>query len=110
MKRKHLVLIVAGLVVAAGSAWVGRASYRAWHGLVTLHVRNAPLGEVIKKIEHQTWEKIRYDDRLKTLVTLDVKDMLLPQVLDRLAEQTGANWSTDFVVYDSNSSLHKLES
>jgi hypothetical protein len=109
MKRKQLILLVGGLVVAAGTAWLGRASYQAWHGLITLNVRNAPLADVIKSLERQTWSKIRYDSRLNTQVTLDVKNMPLPQVLDRLAEQAGAAWSTDFVVYDSSSALGKLE-
>ncbi|MDB6067170.1 MAG: hypothetical protein JWR26_3378 [Pedosphaera sp.] len=109
MKRKQLILLIAGLVVAAGTAWLGRASYQAWHGLITLNVRNAPLADVIKSLERQTWSKIRYDSRLNTQVTLDVKNMPLPQVLDRLAEQAGAAWSTDFVVYDSNSALRKLK-
>ena len=109
MKTKYLWLGIAGLSVVAGT-WLGRVAWRAHRDLVTLHVRNAPLTEVIRKIERQTREKISVDKNLDRLITLDVKNKPLAEVLDRLAQQSGARWTTVYAVYDSKEALPKLES
>jgi hypothetical protein len=56
---------------------------RAHHNIVTLHVRNMPLAEVLTRLERQTWETIVADSCLDTKITLSVDDMGLNEVLDR---------------------------
>ncbi len=109
MKAKYVWAGIATLI-ALGGIGLGRCAWRAHRNLVTLHVRNAPLAEVIRKIEWQTWKRIRADKRFDTGITLDVKDQPLASVLDRLALQCGARWTTLYAVYGSRRALRKLES
>jgi hypothetical protein len=108
MKTGHIIL-VAGLVIAATGLWFGLQVWAAHHGLVTLHVRNAPLAEVVRTIAKQINQQIRVDPRLDAKVTLDVKRLPLAQVLDSLAEQAGARWGKTYAVYHSDRSLGRLE-
>jgi hypothetical protein len=108
MKKTYLFLAVV-LVLAGGGVWFGRMAWRVRHQLVTLHVRNAPLAEVLKAIGKQTRTQIRAEQGVDTRVTLRVSDKPLADVLDRIAEQTGARWSTVYAVYDSPRSLTALE-
>ena len=108
MKTKYLLLGIV-VVLAAGGLWFGRMEWRVRHQLVSLDVRKATLAEVLKKIERQTHQKIRAERGLDTRITLRMTDKPLAYVLDRLAEQTGARWSTIYAVYDSPKALHALE-
>lgn len=108
MKTKYLLLGIV-VVLAAGGLWFGRMEWRARHQLVSLDVRKATLAEVLKKIERQTHQKIRAERGLNTRITLRVTNKPLAYVLDRLAEQAGAHWSTLYAVYDSPKALHALE-
>lgn len=110
MKTKYLMLGIVTLL-AAGGLWIGRAAWRAHRQLVSLEVRNAPLAEVLRKIERQTWQKIRAEKSVANVrVTLHVTDKPLTDVLDRLAEQAGARWSTLHAVYGSTRALNALDS
>jgi hypothetical protein len=104
--------LVVGIVVVAavGAGWLGWSKVKGHHDRVTLHVRNVPVADVVKRLERQTGEKIITDSKLDGLVTLDIKDKPLSAVLDRLGEQCGANWTTVYAVHDSHSSLSALES
>lgn len=106
---KTAVTVGTVALLAAGTAWQKYEIHRAGHGLVTLHVVNAPLDEVIRKIEHQSGQAIAWDRRLHGPVTLTVNDMPLGQVLNQLILQTGAYWTVDYAVFDSKSALRKLE-
>lgn len=109
MKSKYLLWGLAGLV-AAGGLWCGRLAWRAHRHLVTLDVHEAPLAEVLRAVERQTWTKIREEISLDSArITLHVVDDPLPDVLNRIAEQAGAHWSTLYAVYDSSRSLQALE-
>src|SRR6266436_8922790 len=108
MKTKYLML-GAGVLLAGGGMWFARAAWRAHRQIVTLNVRQVPLAEVLRKLEWQTWEKIRAETNLNARITLHVTDKPLSSVLDRLAEQAGAHWSTLYAVYDSPRALKALE-
>jgi hypothetical protein len=108
MKTKYL-WFAAGVLVLTTGFWFARAAWRAHYQLVTLHVRNVPLGEVLRKIEWQTWKKIRAEKDLDARITLNVVNKPLVHVLDRLAEQAGAQWSTLYAVYDSPRALNALD-
>src|SRR5437899_2018782 len=108
MKTKYLVLGI-GALLAAGGLWFGRTAWRAHRQLVTLNVRNAPLTEVLRKIEKETWTKIRAEKGLDARITLHLTDKPLSDVLDRLAEQAGAHWSKVYAVYDSPRALNALD-
>jgi hypothetical protein len=108
MKTKYLVLMI-GALLAAGTFWGGRVAWQMRHQLVTLDVRNMPLAEVLRKVERQTWKKIRAEQRLDARITLHVKNKPLSFVLDRLAEQAGARWSTLYAVYNSPAAVKALD-
>ncbi|MBU6400609.1 MAG: hypothetical protein KGS61_09840 [Verrucomicrobia bacterium] len=108
MKSKYLIGVGA-VLLAAGGLWIGRAGWRAHRQLVTLDVREVPLAEVLRRIERQTWTKLRAEASLDTRITLRVTDQPLAYVLDRLAEQAGARWSTLYAVYDSSAALTALD-
>jgi len=97
-------------VLAAGGLWFGRIAWRVRHELVTLHVRKVPVAEVLRRIERQTQKKIRAEKAVGARITLNVVNKPLSYVLDRVAEQAGAQWSTLYAVYDSPGSLRALES
>lgn len=109
MKTKYLLLGIGLLLVAAG-AWGGRVAWRIHHQLVTLDVRNMPLRDVLRKVERQTWKTIRAEQALDTRITLHVKNKPLSYVLDRIAEQAGARWSTLYAVYASPTAVKTLDS
>lgn len=108
MNKKILLISVAVLVVAGG-VWAGRTIYRAKKNIVTIDVYNAPLADVIKKLERQTWETILARSDLQTKVTLKVKNVPLDEALDQLGRQAGVNWSKWHAVHDSSRALEKLE-
>jgi len=109
MKTKYFLLGISTLLFM-GSLWFGHAVWRAHRQLVTLDLHNALLGEVLRKIESQTWQKIRAEKGLDARITLHVKNKPLSYVLDRLAEQTGARWSTLYAVFSSSHALKALDS
>src|SRR5260221_9935828 len=108
MKTKYLLLGFATLVIVA-TLWAGRVVWSINHQLVTLNVRNIPLAEVLRKVEWQTWKKIRAEKNLDARITLHLKNKPLSYVLDRLAEQAGARWSTLYAVYDSPRAVKSLD-
>jgi len=108
MKTKYLLLGTVALLTAT-AALGGRAIWRISHQLVTLDVRNMPLAEVLKKVERQTWKKIRAEKNLDTRITLHVKNKPLSYVLDRLGEQAGARWTTLYAVYNSPAAVKSLD-
>src|SRR5262249_51782826 len=108
MKTKHVWLVTGVLILSIG-LWFARAAWRVHRGLVTLHARNMPLAEVLRKIEGQTRKKIEAEKVLDARITLNVVNKPLAYVLDRLAEQAGARWSTVYAVYNSRSALDRLE-
>jgi hypothetical protein len=110
MRTKTIVVASAILAIAAIGTWAGRSVWARQHGLVTLNVRNAPLKEVIQKLEKQTGQKIALDRKLDGLVTLDMTRKPLASVLDRIAGQCSASWRTVHAVYESRSALPELES
>src|SRR5439155_16060440 len=84
----------------------------AWqmhHQLVSLDVRNMPLPDVLRIVERQTWKKLRAEKNLEARITLRVKNKPLPYVLDRIAEQAGARWSTLYAVYNSPNAVKALD-
>ncbi len=107
MKTKQIALALAAVAVAG--LWFGRLAWRAHNNLVTLHVRNAPLAEVVRSMERQTWEKIRFDKNLTAKITLNVQNAPLAQVLDLVADRAGARWQKTFAVGSSKDAIVKLE-
>jgi len=108
MKTKHLLLGI-GALLAVGIFWGGRAAWQIRHQLITLDIRNMPLAEVLRKVERQTWKKLRAEKNLEARITLHVKNKPLSYVLDRLAEQAGARWSTLYAVYNSPTAVNALD-
>src|SRR5689334_13393895 len=108
MKAKYLLVVIIAAFLATGG-WIGNAAWRAKRQLVSLDVYQVPLREVLRKIESQTRRKIRSEEKLDAKITLRVKNESLTAVLDKIAMQAGARWSTVFAVYNSKPSLSSLE-
>jgi len=108
MKMKYLFVGIGALLILGG-LWFGRMAWRAHQQIVSLDVHNLPLAEVLRKIEWQTWKKIRAEKNLDARITLHVTDKPLAFVLDWIAEQSGARWSTVYAVYDSARALNSLD-
>jgi hypothetical protein len=106
MNRLSKLVITAAV---AASSYAGFLAWRAHTKLVTLHVRNAPLAEVLSKLRWQTWEIFLVKTNVKSLITLDVYKMPLEQVLGIIGEQSNARWSTLYPIYRKKSSLSSLE-
>ena len=108
MNTKKITIGI-GLVLALVTIWSGRTAWRAHHNLVTLHVRNAPLAEVVRQLERQTKERVRLDQKLDAKVSLDVENTPLTNVFDLLADLAGARWGKTYAVYDNAGALRRLE-
>jgi len=104
-----MVWIVIIIVIAMGMAWAGRAAWRAHKNIVSLHVHNAPVAEVIRSLRWQTWEPIIADTNLNGRVTLDLDNVPLTDALDKLAEQSGAMAGVCYAVYQSSYNLEQLK-
>jgi hypothetical protein len=100
-------LVLAGMISAA--SYAAFLAWRAHTKLVTLHVRNAPLAEVVSKLRWQTWETFVVKTNVHAAITLDVNKMPLDQVLSIIGEQSNARWTTFYPVYMQKSSVSTLE-
>jgi hypothetical protein len=107
MKRQHIGIALAAITVAG--IWFGRLAWRAHHDLVTLHARNMPLAEVVRSMERQTWEKIRFDKSMNARISLNIEDAPLARALDLVADRAGARWQKTFAVGASDRAMAKLE-
>src|SRR5579863_9072998 len=108
MRNKIAVIMLVSLVATAGVLF-GRRILNNKHDTVTLQVRNMPLAEVVGKIYAQTGARITLDPKLEAKISLNVKDMPLPKVLELLADQSAGRWSRTFAVYNVKDSLGRLE-
>ena len=108
MRNKLAVIVLVALVAAAGVVFARRILNNN-HDAVTLQVRNMPLAEVVGKIYAQTGARITLDPKLEAKISLSVKDMPLPKVLELLADQSAGRWSRTFAVYNVKDSLGRLE-
>jgi hypothetical protein len=108
MKTNRLIFGL-GVFLAVTGLWLGRMAWRIHHQLVTLHVRNTPLAEVLRQVERQTRQKIPAEQNLDARITLNLVDKPFAHVLDRIAEQAAAEWSTKYAVYQSGQALKSLE-
>jgi hypothetical protein len=108
MKTKKMAIALAAVAVAA--LWFGRLAWRAHQNLVTLRAHNMPLAEVVRSLQRQTWENIRYDKSMNAKITLNVKDAPLAVVLDLVADRAGARWQKIFAVGGSGAAMASLES
>src|SRR3954464_10882839 len=100
-------LVLAGMISAA--SYAAFLAWRAHTKLVTLHVRNAPLSEVVSKLRWQTWETFVVKTNIKAAITLDVHKMPLDQVLTIIGEQSNARWTTLYPIFFQKRSLTTLE-
>lgn len=82
--------LVATLVVLL-ALWGAWQLYAGW-GLVTLDVRDAPVGQVLSSISRQGGIEIASNLDPDTKVTLQVKRLPPVEALDIVAVRTGASW------------------
>ncbi|MFM1769891.1 MAG: hypothetical protein RJA22_2420 [Verrucomicrobiota bacterium] len=107
MKRTYIRIVV--YLILGGLAWFGWLAYRASRNLVTLNVRNAPLRDVVRSLERQTWELIITQKDLDGRVTLNVRDARLEDVLQIISEQLFCRWTAYYPLYTKGSSLDRFK-
>ncbi len=96
--------VVVALVTIAG-LWVAYRAYRAHENLVTLDVRNMDVHKVVSKLEWQTWERIVLNKNVGGLVTLNVHNVPLEEVLNIVGLQTDSRWTRLYPIYSTSKSL-----
>jgi flagellar biosynthesis GTPase FlhF len=109
MKMNKQVLGVAVVLATAIAGYMGWASLRAQRDLVTLDVRNMDVREVVKKIEHQTWEDIYVDKAVTGRVTLRVRGVPLDEVLRMVGDQTSSRSQVLYPLYSGRASFKNME-
>lgn len=80
-------------------------------GIATITVKavNAPVADIVGRLEKQSGEIVISERRLNLPVTFNIQGLTLPEALDRLATRAGAYWTVDYAIYDSKSALERLE-
>jgi len=107
MKKCVWLAVVLAFVVAG--VWGAWALWRARSDLVSLHVRNATVAEVIDSLRRQSRELIFADTNLTARITLDFTRIPLVDALNRVGTQAGALAGRMHAVHDSRFSLGRLE-
>ena len=75
-------------------------------GLVTIHVKDTPLGKVIASISRQGHVRVESSLDPATLVTMDVDRVPAVTALDLLASRTDAGWRTVYLAAPTKSVLN----
>jgi hypothetical protein len=107
VKRRIIVWTVVAVLALGGYA--GYRIHKADKNLVTLEVRDMDVHEVAHKIESQTREKIIVHKDVQGKITLNLKNAQLADVLNIIADQTEARWSTLYPLYSTGDSLDKFK-
>ena len=96
------------IVAVAALAWAGVRFQRARQGLVSLSVRDVPLGAVLDSLARQTGRRIVAATNLTARITLEAGPLPWTEMLDRVAEQAGATWSQWHAVHTRRQELDRL--
>jgi hypothetical protein len=106
MKKPYLVLFSIVAVVFAGywihDWWVSR-------GLVTLDAKDAPVLQVLKKVERQSGYAILARTNMAQKVTVHFRRTPVEEALSVLADQVEGRWQRVFLVGRDKPGLRKLE-
>src|SRR5262245_24997142 len=100
---------VAWFSLAIICLWGAYRIYLAKADLVTLNVRNMDVRQVIPKLEWQTWERIIPNKDVAGNVTLNVRHLPLPEVLNIIGLQTASRWTALYPIFAREASTAKLE-
>ncbi len=92
MNNKLRLLIILGVLLAANVGW------RVWTnwGKITIEVTEAPVGEVLRKLERQGGIRLRTTLPADTKVTMRVRKVPLLHALDVLAASTESSWNLSY--------------
>jgi hypothetical protein len=109
MSTKRILWITLAAAVVAAGAWTARTVWRARQDIVSLHVRNAPVAEVVRSLARQSHETIVAGKDLTGSITLDLDGVRLTEALASVAEQAGGLPGAIHTVYRSERELEKLK-
>jgi len=99
--RAKLIWISLGIFLAV----FGYFAVRAHLKIVTLHVQNADVRDVIRKIQWQIWEPILVNREVRGRVTLQVRNAHLEDVLGLIEQQTGGRWTLMYPLYSTRKNV-----
>jgi hypothetical protein len=94
MQRNHWLLLTVVLLLVGNIVWY---VWSHW-GLITVHAKNQPLGEVIRSIEKQGHVTIKTNLDLAKPVQMDVDKVALAEALETLSVATDARWRLAYFV------------
>lgn len=89
------VLVIANFIVHVWSNW----------GLITVKVRDVPIGQVIKSVEWQGWVTIYSNIDPQTKISMYVDHVPLPEAMETLAANAEAQWRLGFFVAPTTSQV-----
>jgi hypothetical protein len=83
-----------GLVVL----FVANIGWRIWSnwGLITIEVQDAPVAEVVRKLEKQGGVRLRTNLPAETKITMRVRNVSLMHAMEILSSVSGAGWSVAY--------------
>jgi hypothetical protein len=104
MQRNHWLLLAVALLI------VGNIAYHFWNnwGLITVHAKNQPLGEVIRSIEKQGHVAIKTNMDLAKPVQMDVDKVVLAEALETLSVVTDGRWRLAYLVAQDQGAINAV--
>lgn len=107
MKKSYLVLLALVGAIFAGS-WV----YEWWtgRGLITLDAKDAPILQILHKVERQSGFAILARTNMTQKVTVHFRRTPVEEALGVLADQVEGRWQKVFLIGRNKASIRKLAS
>lgn len=108
MKTKLTISLVI-LVGVAGASWLGRSLYDRHQGLITLHVRDLPVGEVAAIMSRQSGKAVLVPSTLDGRLSLDLQRVPLAEAIEKMCQEVGAGFTLYHAVHTTPQALDKLK-
>ena len=94
MKRNHWLLLTVALLVVGNIVWYFWSNW----GLITIHSKDKPLGEIIRSIEKQGHVTIKTNIDLSKPIQMYVDKVALAEALETLSVVAEGRWRLTYVV------------
>jgi hypothetical protein len=98
---RHRYVLAGGVIAVLIVANIFNYVFSGW-GLITVKVTDAPLSQVIRSIEWQGWVTIYTNLEPDTKISMYVDHVTLPEAMETLAVNAGAQWKLGFFAAPSS--------